>query len=125
MAAFAVGMRGEAERVVTESLTAARLGSGSVPVLGTPALLAMMEDAAVSAVAPALAEGTTTVGVWVELEHLAPSHVGARVRATAVLSNVERRTLLFDCEAFDGETRIGRARHKRAVVNVERFLAHA
>ena|SRR5438093_10603665 len=117
------GLRGEAARTVTDELTAERLGSGSVPVFGTPALLAMIEDAAVAAVAGAVQPGSTTVGIWVELEHIAPSRVGARVHATAELKAVNGRTLEFECEAFEAGKLIGRARHRRAVVEMERFLA--
>ena len=123
MSEFVLGMQGEAARTVTEEMTAERLGSGSVPVFGTPALLALIEDASVAAVSTVLSDGMTTVGIWVELEHLAPSRVGARVRASASLSSVDGRTLEFACEAYEGDTLIGRARHRRAVVDLEKFLA--
>ncbi len=116
------GLRGTARRSVTEDLSAERLGSGSVPVLGTPALLAMIEDAAVAAISGALSDGSTSVGTWVELEHLAPSRMGAEVSATAELVTVEGRKLEFSCDAHEGDKVIGRARHRRAVVNRERFL---
>lgn len=125
MANIIPGLRGQSERVVTEELTAMKLGSGTVPVFGTPALLAMMEDAAVSALAGALDAGTTTVGVWAELEHLAASKIGARVGAAAELVSVDGRMLEFTCEAHEGSKLIGRARHRRAVVDVETFLARA
>ncbi|MCA1833622.1 MAG: thioesterase family protein [Actinomycetota bacterium] len=123
MSEIVAGMHGEASRHVTEELTAERLGSGSVAVFGTPALLAMIEDAAVDAVSASVSDGMTTVGTWVELEHLAPSRVGARVRATATLTGIDGKRLEFECEAFEGDVLIGRARHRRALVNVERFLA--
>lgn len=115
------GMTGEARRTVTEELTAIRLGSGDVPVLGTPALLALIEEAAVAAVRDALEDGTTSVGTWVELEHLAPSSVGAEVRAVARVVLAEGRRLAFEAEAYDGETLIGRARHRRTMVARARF----
>lgn len=108
--------------MVTADMTAERLGSGDVPVFGTPALLALIEEAAVTAVRGALSDGQTSVGTHVELDHLAPSRVGAEVRALATLTAVEGRALTFECEAYDGETLIGRALHKRAVVDRERFL---
>ena len=117
------GLRGEARRVVGEDDTAVALGSGDVPVLGTPAVLALMEQAACAAIAPALDPGATSVGTWAELEHVAPSKVGATVEATAELTAVDGRTLEFTCEARDGSTLIGRARHRRAIVDRERFLA--
>lgn len=118
---LAPGLRGEARRTVTDALTAEALGSGDVPVLGTPAVLALIEEAAVAAVRGALDGGQTTVGSWVELEHLAPSRVGAEVRATAELVAVEGRRLEFSCEAYEAETLVARARHRRVVVDRARF----
>ena len=108
--------------MVTPDMTAEQLGSGDVPVFGTPALLALSEEAAVTAVRDALSDGQTSVGTHVELDHLAPSRVGAEVRALATLTAVEGRALTFECEAYDGDTLIGRASHKRSVVDRERFL---
>lgn len=119
---LSAGLVGEARRVVTVDMTAERLGSGDVPVFGTPALLALIEEAAVTALHGALPDGRTSVGTHVELDHIAPSRVGAEVRALATLTAVEGRALTFQCEAYDGETLIGRALHRRAVVNRERFL---
>ena len=119
---LSAGLAGEARRVVTDEMTAVRLGSGDVAVFGTPALLALIEEAAVTALRDALPDGLTSVGTHVELDHLAPSRVGAEVRALATLTAVEGRALTFECEAYDGDTLIGRASHKRAVVDRERFL---
>jgi fluoroacetyl-CoA thioesterase len=119
--AIAPGLTGEAERTVTTDLLASSMGSGDVRVLATPALLAMMEEAAVTAVRDALAGGTTSVGTWVDLDHLAPSRIGARVRAVARLERVDGKRLEFTCEAFDGDTLVGRARHRRAIVDRARF----
>jgi fluoroacetyl-CoA thioesterase len=107
---------------VTPELTAESLGSGDVPVLGTPAVLALIEEAACAAIAGALDESSTSVGTWAELEHLAPSKVGATVSATADLTAVDGRTLEFDCEARDGDRVIARAKHRRAIVDREKFL---
>ena len=123
MSSLAPGLHGEASRTVTHDLTAEAVGSGTVPVFSTPSLLAMMEDAAVAAIAGALEPGQTTVGVYAELEHLAASPAGASVRATASLVSVGSRILEFSCEAFDGDRLIGRARHRRAIVNREQFLS--
>lgn len=121
MTALEPGLSGEARRLVTEDLTAIRLGSGDVPVLGTPALLALIEEAAVAAVRPALPAGSTSVGAWVELEHLAPTRVGNEVRALARLVSVDGRKLEFECEAYEDDRPIGRARHRRVVVERARF----
>jgi fluoroacetyl-CoA thioesterase len=119
------GLRGEARLVVNDDDTAIALGSGDVPVLGTPALLALVEKAACAAIADALDESDTSVGVWVDLEHVAASMPGDEVTAEAELVGVEGKTVEFRCEARDGEKVVARARHKRAVVNRERFLARA
>lgn len=119
---LSIGLRGEARRVVSEDATAIALGSGDVPVLGTPALLALVEEAACAAVAGSLDDGRTSVGTWVELEHLTPSKVGAEVFATAELTAVDEKTLEFTCAVRDGDTVVARARHRRAVVDREIFL---
>ncbi|MGZ4205510.1 MAG: thioesterase family protein [Actinomycetota bacterium] len=115
------GLMGEARRVVTDELTAIHLGSGDVPVFGTPALLALIEEAAVAAVHDALPDGSTSVGARVELEHLAPSRVGVEVRALARLIAVDGRALTFECEAYEGDKLIGRATHRRIIVERARF----
>ncbi|MGZ4104597.1 MAG: thioesterase family protein [Actinomycetota bacterium] len=115
------GLMGEARRVVTDELTAIHMGSGDVPVFGTPALLALIEEAAVAAVHDALPDGSTSVGARVELEHLAPSRVGVEVRALARLVAVDGRALTFECEAYEGDKLIGRATHRRIIVERARF----
>lgn len=117
-----VGTRGEARRTVTAADTAETLGSGDVPVLGTPAVLALVEEAACAAVAGALDEGRTSVGTWVELEHLAPSAVGAAVVATAELTSADEKVLGFMCEVRDGDRVVARAQHRRTIVDRTRFL---
>lgn len=114
-------MTGEALRTITSEMTAIALGSGDVAVFGTPALLALIEEAACAALRNTLAAEMTSVGTWVELEHLAPSRVGAEVRAIARITTVDGRALTFACEAYDGETLIGRATHRRAIVKRARF----
>lgn len=117
------GLRGKAHRVVTTDLTAESLGSGDVPVLGTPAVLALIEEAACDAIRKALPEGATSVGVWVQLEHLAPSKVGVEVVAVAELVAVEGRLLEFGCEAHDGDRVVAKAQHRRILVIRDRWLA--
>ena len=120
-----VGLRGQAMRQVTADLTAERLGSGDVPVFGTPALVALLEAAAVNALAGHLGTGETTVGTRLELAHLAPTPVGAAVRAEAELVAVQGRTLTFAAKAFDHREQIGECRHERVIVHRDRFLARA
>lgn len=117
-----LGSTGRAERIVTEAMTAASLGSGDVNVLGTPAVLALIEQACVEALGT-LPEGKTSVGVWAGLNHLKASKVGATVRAVATLTGVDGRKLAFTAEAFDGETLIAKAEHRRVIVDRSVFDA--
>jgi fluoroacetyl-CoA thioesterase len=119
------GLTGTVEAIVTEADTAARLGSGLVPVLGTPALVGLMEGAAVQSLVGHLSLGRTSVGGRIDVRHLAPTPVGMRVGARAELSKVEGRRLVFHVEAWDEIERIGEATHERFIVDVERFVASA
>jgi fluoroacetyl-CoA thioesterase len=119
------GLIGEVGTVVTEMDTADRWGSGLVPVFGTPALVGLMEGAAVEALAGHLPPGQTTVGGRIDVQHLAPTPVGMRVRGRAELLEVEGRRLVFRVEAWDEVERIGKATHERFVVDEERFVAKA
>ena len=120
--AFESGLSHTSTLVVTEADTARAMGSGSLPVLATPRLAALLENAAYAAVAPILDDGDTTVGGEICLRHLAPSPVGAEVTATAVLERTEGRKFCFSLKAYQGETLIGEGTHTRFVVNTGRFL---
>ncbi len=117
------GLKAESKTVVTEELTAQAMGSGDLPVFATPAMVALMENAAMCAVADALSEGQTTVGAAISTSHLCPSKVGAEIRAEAELVEVDGRRLQFCVRAYDGERVIGEGEHTRFVVDKERFLA--
>ncbi len=117
------GLAGEASVRVDESNTAIALGSGSVPVFATPAMAALIEAAAVQAVAEVLNDDQTTVGVYLDLQHLAATPVGLTVRAEAKLVQVEGRRLTFRVTAFDDVEQIGIGSHQRMLVETDRFLA--
>lgn len=122
------GTSAELSFEVTESDLATALGSGDVPVLATPRLLAWLEATTVAAVAPALPAGSTSVGVAVELDHTAASPLGAVVRTAATVRHVEGRIILFEVDAVhlkpDQEpVVIGHGTVSRAVVDREKFLA--
>lgn len=119
------GLAAETEAVVTEDNTAERLGSGSVPVFGTPALVGLMEGAAIKALEGHLPPGSTSVGGRIDVRHLAPTPVGMRVHAHAELMEVEGRRLVFHIETWDEKEKIGEATHERFIVDRERFLAKA
>jgi predicted thioesterase len=116
------GRRGVAERVVTPDQTAQAYGSGLVPVYATPAMVGLMEAAAVDALGGCLSDGQTTVGTRLEIAHLAATPLGDRVRAEAVLTAVDGRRLTFDITAHDSTEKIGEGRHERVIVAREKFM---
>lgn len=116
------GLRAAVDLVVTDADTAQALGSGDVPVLGTPRVLALAEAATVAAVAGAIEPGRTTVGTRVELDHLAATPVGGRVRAEAMLEAVDGAALTFAVTVSEGGREVARGTVRRAVVDRERFL---
>ncbi len=117
------GLKHQSVMVVNEGNTAEFIGSGDMAVLATPAMVALMENAAMMAVALHLGEGETTVGSMISTTHLKPSKVGRSISAIAELTEVEGRKLVFKISAYDGETLIGEGDHVRFVVNREKFLA--
>ncbi len=119
------GLEATVEERVTDAMTAERLGSGDVPVLGTPAVLALVEAAAVAAVAGAVGSGQVTVGSAVDLQHVAPTGIGRTVTATAGLIEVDGRRLRFSFEVTDPAGPIARGTHTRVVVDRDRFLERA
>ena len=108
---------------VTPQNTAAALGSGDMPVFATPAMVALMENAAMLAVAGALPEGATTVGAEMNVTHIKPSGLGTEVIASAVVTEVDERKITFTVGARDAEGLIGEGTHVRFVVDRARFLA--
>jgi len=122
---LAPGLTATVELTVADLDTAVALRSGDVPVLATPRVVALAEEATVAAAAPALAPHLTTVGTRVEIDHLAPSVVGARVVAQARLEVVDGRRLAFGVSVADGATVVARGRVERVVVDRDRFVARA
>jgi len=118
---IAPGLVGQAQMVVREENTARHLGSGDVAVLATPEMIRLMERASVAAVDHLLPEGRRTVGVHVDVRHLAATPLGMRVTARAELVAVEGRRLTFRVEAFDEVERVGEGQHQRVIVELERF----
>ncbi|GAA4962864.1 thioesterase family protein [Actinoplanes utahensis] len=122
---FAPGLGARVELTVTDADTAQSLGSGDVPVLATPRLLALAEAATVLTTARQIPGGLTTVGVRVEIEHRAPTPLGRRVAAHATLTKVDGPKLFFDVAVHDGETLVAAVRIERAVVDRRTFIARA
>ena len=117
------GLKASVELTVSEQDTAVAVGSGDVPVLASPRVLALAEEAAVGAVAGHLPDGWTSVGTWAELEHRRPTPVDGRVRAEATLIGVHGRRLEVAVAVTDGDdVEVARVRHHRALVDRERFV---
>lgn len=119
---LSLGMKYVSETVVSEENTAMTMGSGDLPVFATPAMVALMENAAMNVVATCLPDGQTTVGGHISVVHLSPTKMGESVRAEAELMAVEGRKLTFGVRAFQGEKLIGEGTHDRFVVDKERFM---
>ncbi|MGW4422253.1 thioesterase family protein [Streptosporangium sp. NPDC004631] len=120
---LAPGLRARLLIMVEREDTAISVGSGDVPVLATPRVLALAERATVQAIADALRDGQTSVGTRVALEHLAASPIGAHVELTAELTEVDGRRLVFTFTARDRHTVVATGTVERVVVDRERFLA--
>lgn len=118
-----LGRIGTATLTVTEQHTAPKLGSGRAPVFASPAMVALIEAAAVACVEDQLAAGQETLGVHLDIEHVAATPVGLEVTATAELIEVAGRKLVFKVEARDAREPIGRGRHTRIIVDSARFRA--
>jgi fluoroacetyl-CoA thioesterase len=122
-AALTPGLKGEVSAVVTDAMTGPVVGSGLVVVLATPAMVALMEGAAVACVDHLLPPGHNTVGTHLVVSHAAPTPPGVGVTARAELTVVDGRKLTFEIEARDAVEIIGRATHTRIVVDRARFDA--
>src|SRR5881392_2356540 len=114
-------MTGSAELRVGEEHTAPRVGSGRVHVLATPVMINLMEAAALDAIERLLPPGYQSLGTHLNVGHYAATPVGMGLRASAVVTRVDGRTVEFRVEAFDDKERVGDGMHTRVVVNVERF----
>lgn len=116
------GMRAKATAIVSENNFAKTMGSGDLPVFATPAMLALMEQAAAQSVLPALSDEETTVGVHADIQHTAASAVGQHITAESELIRIEGRKLFFTVRACDTVGEIGNGTHERVIVKRERFM---
>ena len=119
------GITGEAETIVSEDNTAIKMGSGTLPVFATPAMVATVEKAAWSSVAGELEEGQSTVGTAMSLSHESATPVGLEITAKTTLTAIDRRKLTFSWEAYDEAGIIGRGTHERFIVDNEKFVSKA
>jgi predicted thioesterase len=119
------GLSARVELVVADADTAQAVGSGDVPVLATPRVVALAEAATVAATAGHLAAGATSVGTRVELDHQAATAVGRRITVLAVLAKVDGRRLVFDVVVREGEEQVAEGRVERVIVDRQRFVERA
>ena len=118
-----IGLTHTSEMKVTDGVTAITMGSGDMPVLATPAMMALMENAAMLAVADHLPEGCTTVGGQISASHLKPTPVGETVAATAVVTRAEGKKIEFKITAHWGDVLLGEGTHLRFIVDKEKFMS--
>ncbi len=122
---IAIGTKHEVTVTVTKEITAASAKSGSLEVLATPFMIALMEQAASELCDKFVPEGISTVGTQISVSHLAATAVGAEVRAVATVTAFDGRKISFDVEAYDNAGLIGKGTHERFTVKIDSFMKRA
>ena len=117
-----IGITGKQTVTVTDDMTARAVGSGELPVLATPAMIALMENMAYKSVKPYLEEGQGTVGTMMHVKHMASTPVGVEISIETELVQVDRKRLVFEVRAFDCGDCIGEGVHERFIINNDRFM---
>ena len=117
-----IGSKREMTRKVTEEMTAAHFGSGDLPVLATPMMITWFEQCSAECLKYFLDDGLTSVGIYLNAEHISETPVGATVSVKAELTAVDQKIITFSATAYDDAGEIGHCVHKRAIVTAERFL---
>ena len=120
-----VGIEGRQEQMVSDAMTADKIGSGSVPVFATPMMVALMERTCSESVQPWLDDGQTTVGVRLDISHLSATPVGMRVWCKSELTEIDRRRLTFRVATYDEAGLIGEGCHERFIVDADAFVLKA
>ena len=125
MAELRAGITGEETITVTEENTAQAMGSGTLPVFATPAMIALAEKTAWQSVQPCLEAGDGTVGTKISMSHMAPTPLGMRVTCKSRLTEIKNRCLVFAIEVYDGTEKVGEGTHERFVIHNAKFLEKA
>jgi fluoroacetyl-CoA thioesterase len=123
MTNLSVGARSDQTMLVTDDLTAVAMGSGSLPVLATPAMVALMEAAALAAIDPVLPEGQASVGIEVNVRHLSATPVGEEIIASAIVTQIDGKRVTFEVRAWDRKELIGEGTHVRYIIDEVRFMS--
>ena len=118
-----IGLKHTSDLKVTDAVTAIAIGSGDMPILASPIMMALMENVAMLAVKDELPEGCTTVGGHIESSHLKPSKIGDKVSATAEVTRVDGKKIEFRVTAYSGDILLGEGTHLRFIVDKERFMS--
>ncbi len=120
-----IGIKGSKTIIVTEEMTAEKIGSGMLPVYASPCMMAEMENVASLSVQNELEEGSGTVGIKMNVDHVSATPVGMQVRIETELTEIDRKRLVFKVEAYDEAGLIGQGLHERFIIQNEKFLAKA
>ncbi|MCL2031884.1 MAG: thioesterase family protein [Methanomassiliicoccaceae archaeon] len=119
------GMVREGMMKVTEENTALNMGSGTLSVFATPAMILLIERTASECLMPSLKEGESTVGTYLDIKHSAPSIAGSEIFCRVELVETDRSRMVFDVKVWDSAGEVGSGRHERFVVNNSKFMARA
>lgn len=119
------GIKYTIEKTVTTEMTARIMGSGTLDVLATPSMIALIEETAWKSVAGELEQGMASVGTNLKIDHLAPTPVGMKVRCETELKEVDGRKLVFDVNVYDEKGLVGKGTHERFIINEEKFQTKA
>lgn len=116
-----VGLIGESIDTVTDTQTAVTMGSGALDVYATPAMIALMEAAAVSAVDPYLPQGMASVGIEVNVSHISATPIGEKVTAMAEITHIDERRIRIEVRCWDDRELIGHGQHVRYIIDLDEF----
>jgi len=117
------GIKGQAETTSARENSAASVGSGNLDVFATPAMVALMEQAAWQSIVNELEPGRSTVGTLMNIRHISATPIGMKITAKAVLIEIDRRRLVFSVKAYDEKGLIGEGTHERFIIDTEKFMS--
>lgn len=116
------GIKGLCETVVKSDMTAKAMKSGSLDVFATPAMIALMEETACKSIDKELSEDLSSVGVYLDIKHVAPSPVGMKISCESLLEKIEGKKLVFSVKVYDAKGLVGEGEHHRVIIDRKRFM---